>query len=133
MAVQMKPIHGTASEYPSHIWPRGCVHDTYAADYKVYNRMVKSEQVGTLWQLNANVPGAHPSKQDQHAVIQFFGAEGCQVGDIHGRMCTVYGNMYHHQQRASWHAHEGCHVARQCPSPMWPALFKTSCAPWVGR
>jgi transposase len=34
----------------------------------------------------------HPSKQDQRAVIQFLGAEGCQPGKIHQRMQAVYGN-----------------------------------------
>jgi transposase len=35
---------------------------------------------------------SHPSKQDQRAVIQFLGAEGCQPAKIHQRMQTVYGN-----------------------------------------
>jgi transposase len=34
----------------------------------------------------------HPSKQDQRAVIQFLGAEGCQPANIHRRMQAVYGN-----------------------------------------
>lgn len=34
----------------------------------------------------------HPSKQDQRAVIQFLGAEGCQPAKIHQRMQAVYGN-----------------------------------------
>ena len=34
----------------------------------------------------------HPSKQDQRAVIQFLGAEGCQPVEIYHRMQAVYGN-----------------------------------------
>lgn len=34
----------------------------------------------------------HPSKQDQRAVIQFLGAEGCQPAKIYQRMQAVYGN-----------------------------------------
>lgn len=33
-----------------------------------------------------------PSKQDQRAVIQFLGAEGCQPVEIYHRMQAVYGN-----------------------------------------
>ena len=34
----------------------------------------------------------HPSKQDQLAVIQFLGAEGCQPVEIYHRMQAVYGS-----------------------------------------
>lgn len=35
-----------------------------------------------------------PSKQDQHAVIQFLTAEGCRPAEIHRRMAAVYDKCY---------------------------------------
>jgi hypothetical protein len=40
-----------------------------------------------------------PSKQDQRAVIQFLGAEGCQPMEIHQRMKAMYSNACMSEQQ----------------------------------
>jgi hypothetical protein len=99
------PFHYAGSKYPSWRWSHVCVHDTPPVVHKFCNRidtLRKMRMVGHGWILAFKVQS--PSRQDQWAIIRFFGITLILLG-AHSTIWNPQRPSYHYKEKPSQHSH----------------------------
>lgn len=143
MYVQMKPVHGAANMALCR-WTHCCVRYIAAVNHELGNRMGTLEEMGnSVGWLTLIFHMQNVSKQDCFLWHQWTANAGVQKPwqrhHQHNHQCTTLlwnppRPSYHHQEKAFWHVHEGCHhVAWQHLSLCAHRVQNILCALWAER